>query len=89
MSINTMHMQQTQSLSMSSQSMAQQNLNNQQLMNNQSNNSNALNSFNPQSADFSLEFFENLPNTDTSAFTEQELLNSFDADSGFSLQDIL
>lgn len=90
MSINAMHMQQSQSLSMTSQNMPQQNLTNQQqLMNNQNNNSSALSNFNPQSTDFSLEFFDNLPNTDTSAFTEQELLNSFDADSGFNLGDIL
>lgn len=87
-----MHMQQSQSLSMNSQNLSQQSLTNQQqqqLMNNQNNNTSALNNFNQQSNDFTLEFFDNLPNADTSAFTEQELLNSFDADSGFNLGDIL
>lgn len=88
MSMANMHLQQSQSLSLSSQSIQQQNMSNQQQLN-QTSHSNALSNFNPQTSDFSLEFLENLPNTDTSAFSEQELLNSFDADSGFSLQDIL
>lgn len=37
-----------------------------------------------QSTDFSLEFLD-LPTTDTGAYTDQELLNSFDTDSGFNL----
>ena len=59
-------------------------------MNNPSNNnqSSSLSNFNPQAADFNLDFLENLP-TDSGGFTEQELLNSFDSDPGFNLQDIL
>lgn len=87
--MSSIHMQQTQSVSMSNQSLQQQNMNNQ-LVNAQANNqSNSMNAFNSQTADFSLEFLDNLPSTDTSGFTEQELLSSFDNDSGFNFQDIL
>ncbi|KAK5649778.1 hypothetical protein RI129_000807 [Pyrocoelia pectoralis] len=92
MSLTNMSMQQSQSLSVSNQALQHQQLNNhQQLMNNPSNNnqSSSLSNFNPQAADFNLDFLENLPTTDSSAFTEQELLNSFDSDPGFNLQDIL
>lgn len=84
-----MHMSQTQSLSITNQSIHQTQMNNQQLVNNQNNNqSNALSNFSANAADFSLEFLESLPSADSN-FTDQELLNSFDADSGFNLQDIL
>ncbi|XP_031333196.1 neurogenic protein mastermind-like [Photinus pyralis] len=92
MSLTNMSMQQSQSLSVSTQSLQHQQLgNHQQLMNNPSNNnqSSSLSNFNPQAADFNLDFLENLPTTDSSGFTEQELLNSFDSDPGFNLQDIL
>ncbi|KAK4883013.1 hypothetical protein RN001_006332 [Aquatica leii] len=92
MSLSNMSMQQTQSLSMTNQSIQHQQLNNhQQLLNNPSNNnqSNSLSNFNPQAADFNLDFLENLPTSDTSAFSEQELLNSFDNDPGFNLHDML
>lgn len=94
MSLSGMTLQQSQSLAVSNQALQQQQqLNNQQqqLMNNSTNNnqSNSLNNFNPQAADFNLDFLENLPTTDSNAFTDQELLNSFDNDSGFNLQDIL
>ncbi|KAF5294671.1 hypothetical protein FQA39_LY02803 [Lamprigera yunnana] len=90
MSLSNMSMQQSQSLTMSNQSIQHQH-NHPQLMNNPSNNnqSNSISNFNPQAADFNLDFLENLPTTDASAFTEQELLNSFDNDPGFNLQDIL
>jgi hypothetical protein len=39
----------------------------------------------PASADFSLEFLDNLPSGDTSQFSEQELLSSLDTSSGFIL----
>lgn len=76
-------MQQTQALSVTNQAMQQQNLNNQ-IVHTPSQN-NALASFNPQASDFSLEFLDNLPTSDSAAFTDQELLNSFDSDSGFNL----
>lgn len=79
MSISSIHMQQTQSMTVQQQ----QNLNNQ-LVNNSSNNQNNLN-FNSQSDFIGLEFLDNLPTTDSTAFTDQELLNSFDSDSGFNL----
>lgn len=79
-------MQQTQALQISNQ---QQQLSAQQSLNPSNNSqSNALSNFNPQS-DFSLDFLENLHTSDSTAFTEQELLNSFDNDPGFNLQDIL
>ncbi|GJQ69502.1 hypothetical protein Trydic_g6606 [Trypoxylus dichotomus] len=88
--MSSIHMQQTQSVSMTNQALQQQNMNNQLVnasaVNNQSN---SLNAFNSQTADFSLEFLDNLPSTDTGGFTEQELLSSFDNDSGFNFQDIL
>lgn len=82
------HLSQTQSLSITNQNIHQTQMNPQQLVSNTSNNqSNALNNYAQQpQADFSL---ENLLSADTSNFTEQELLNSFDSDSGFNLQDIL
>lgn len=93
MSMTNMSIQQTQSLSVTSQTLQQQQLNShqQQLMNSPSNNNqtNSLSNFNPQAADFNFDFLENLPTTDSAAFTEQELLNSFDNDPGFNLQDIL
>ncbi|CAH1175874.1 unnamed protein product [Phaedon cochleariae] len=45
--------------------------------------SSALASFNPQT-DFNFEFLDNL-GADAPAFTDQDLLNSFDSDAGFSL----
>lgn len=91
--MSNMNMQQTQSLSVNSQALQQHQLNNHQqhLMNSPSNNnqSNSLSNFNAQAADFNLDFLENLPSADTNSFTEQELLNSFDNDPGFNLQDIL
>lgn len=76
-----MHLQQTQSLTVShtiQQSTSQQQPQ-QQIVNTPSPN------FNQQSTDFSLEFLENLPSTDTGPYTDQELLNSFDTDPGFNL----
>lgn len=63
-------------------------MSNQLTSTNQQNNShpNSLANLNPQSTDFSLEFLENLPTSDTTSFTDQELLNSFDTDSGFNLR---
>lgn len=87
MSMTNIHMQQSQSLSMSQamqqQQQQQQNMN--QLVNNQSSNNNPLSNFNSGASDFNLEFLDNLPTSDSAPFTDQELLNSFDADSGFNL----
>lgn len=83
--MSSINMQQTQALSVATQQQQQQ-MGGHQALN--AANSNALSNFNPQS-DFSLDFLENLPAADSSALTEQELLNSFDADPGFNLQDIL
>ncbi|XP_063912380.1 neurogenic protein mastermind-like [Zophobas morio] len=84
--ISSIHMQQSQSMTVTNQSLQQQNMNNQLVNNTTSNQNNSLNSFNSQNTDFiGLEFLDNLPTTDTTAFTDQELLNSFDSDSGFNL----
>lgn len=89
--MGNVHLQQSQSLSITQtmhQQQQQQTAMNNQLTNNNQQNTNhpsSLASFNPQANDFSLEFLENLPTADTSAFTDQELLNSFDTDSGFNL----
>lgn len=88
MPMGNVHLQQSQSLTMSQSLHQQQTTINNQLTNsnqNASNHANALASFNAQANDFSLEFLENLPNTDATSFTDQELLNSFDSDSGFNL----
>lgn len=93
--MGNVHLQQSQSLTITQamhqqqqqQQQQQTSMNNQLANNNQPTNShsNSLASFNPQATDFSLEFLENLPTTDTTSFTDQELLNSFDTDSGFNL----
>lgn len=81
------HMSQSQSLSISNQTIHQTQINSQPMVTNQANNqSNSLSSYGQQTPDFSL---DNLLSGDTSNFSEQELLNSFDSDSGFNLQDIL
>lgn len=85
-----MHLQQTQSLTVS-QTIQQSTVvgsSGQQLVNTASPNTQqsvTVANFNPQSTDFSLEFLENLPSTDSGSYTDQELLNSFDTDSGFNL----
>lgn len=89
MSISSIHMQQSQSMTVTNQNMSS-NPQHQQLVNNASSASNnqnsaALSSFNAQTADFSLEFLDNLQTSDSTAFTDQELLSSFDSDSGFNL----
>lgn len=85
MSMSSIHMQQSQSITVTNQALQQQGNLNNQLTSTQSNNqSNALSSFNPQ-ADFNFEFLDNLAPSDTGAFTDQELLNSFDSDAGFNL----
>lgn len=83
--MTSMHMQQSQSLTVS-QTIQQSAVTNQ-LMNTPptSTQQNSISNFNQQSTDFSLEFLENLPTTDTGPYTDQELLNSFDTDSGFNL----
>jgi hypothetical protein len=78
-------MQQSQSMTVTNQSLQQQNMNNHQLVNNTTNQNNALSSFNSQPTEFNLEFLDNLPTADSTAFTDQELLSSFDSDSGFNL----
>lgn len=78
-------MQQSQSLSVTNQSMHQQPSLADQLGNTTSNNqTNSMSTFNPQ-ADFNFEFLDNLGSGDSTAFTDQELLNSFDSDAGFNL----
>ncbi|KAJ8971580.1 hypothetical protein NQ314_000638 [Rhamnusium bicolor] len=86
MSLSSIHMQQSQSITVTNQALQQQQGNiNSQLANTQSNSqSNPLGNFNPQ-ADFNFEFLDNLASGDTGAFTDQELLNSFDTDAGFNL----
>lgn len=77
-------MQQSQSMSVTNQTMHQQNNMSSPLGNPPATNqSNVLNNFNPQ-AEFNFEFFDNLTG-DAGAFTDQELLNSFDSDAGFNL----
>lgn len=80
-----MHLQQSQSLSVS-QTIQQPTVGNQ-LVNTPSPNTqqSALANYNHQPTDFSLEFLENLPSTDTGPYTDQDLLNSFDAETGFNL----
>ncbi|XP_025832274.1 neurogenic protein mastermind-like isoform X1 [Agrilus planipennis] len=94
LSVTNMSLQQSQSLSLSStQSLQQshmlQNAQNQLTNSHSSNNhsANSLGNFG-SSNDFNLDFLENLSATD-SGFTDQELLSSFDNDSGFNFQDIL
>lgn len=78
-------MQQSQGVSVSSQLMHQPNSMNNPIGSTPSNNqSNILNNFNPQ-AEFNFEFFDNLTSGDAGAFTDQELLSSFDTDAGFNL----
>lgn len=87
MSMSSIHMQQSQSISVNGQSLqqSQQPGNGMIGSTSGSNNGNAL-TFNPQAADFNFEFLDNLPGTaDGAPFTDQELLNSFDTDAGFSL----
>ncbi|KAJ8941457.1 hypothetical protein NQ318_016897 [Aromia moschata] len=85
MSLSSIHMQQSQTITVTNQSIQQQGNMNNQLSNAQSNSqNNALSSFNPQ-ADFNFEFLDNLASGDSGAFTDQELLNSFDSDAGFNL----
>lgn len=75
MSMN-MHMSQSMSASSTMSSQNQQPFSN----------SNGQNTATPPaSADFSLEFLDNLPSGDTSQFSEQELLSSLDTTSGFIL----
>lgn len=83
--MTSMHLQQSQSLSVSQT--IQQSTVGSQLINTPPPNTqqSAIANFNQQSTDFSLEFLENLPSTDTGPYTDQELLNSFDTDSGFNL----
>jgi hypothetical protein len=83
--LSSIHMQQSQSMTVTNQSLQQQNMNNHQLVNNTTNQNNALSSFNSQPTEFNLEFLDNLPTADSTAFTDQELLSSFDSDSGFNL----
>lgn len=83
MPMGNMHLQQSQSLTVS-QSL-QQSVGNQLVNAPPTNTQQAISGFNQQSTDFSLEFLENLPTTDTGPYTDQELLNSFDTDSGFNL----
>lgn len=86
MSMSNIHMQQTQSISVTNQTIHQQGGSlNSPLGNTQPNNqNNVLNNFNPQ-ADFNFEFFDNLTSGDAGTFTDQELLSSFDSDAGFNL----
>lgn len=87
MSMSNIHMQQSQSISVTNQSLHQQGglSNSLAAAAQQSNNqNNVLNNFNPQ-ADFNFEFFDNLTSGDAGTFTDQELLNSFDSDAGFNL----
>lgn len=83
MSMSNLHMQQNQSITMNQLQQQQQNMN--QLVNSPAASSNALSNFNSGASDFNLEFLDNLPTSDSAPFTDQELLNSFDADSGFNL----
>lgn len=83
--MTSMHLQQSQSLSVS-QTLQQSAVGNQLVSTPPSSAQQAaISSFNQQSTDFSLEFLENLPTTDAGPYTDQELLNSFDTDSGFNL----
>lgn len=86
-SLPQQHQQQQQQNATSNHQLVNNNNNNNSSSNNHhpNNNNNPLNNFNPQAADFSLEFLDNLPTSDTGPFTDQELLNSFDSDNGFSL----
>lgn len=84
MSMSNIHMQQSQSISVTNQAIHQQNNLNNQLGSSTQNQSNVLNNFNPQ-ADFNFELFDNLTSGDAGTFTDQELLSSFDNDAGFNL----
>lgn len=85
MSMSNIHMQQSQSISVTNQTLHQQsNLNSPLGSTPPNNQNNVLNNFNPQ-ADFNFEFFDNLTSGDTGTFTDQELLSSFDSDAGFNL----
>lgn len=85
MQMGGIHMSQTQSLSISNQTLQQSQMNTQ-MVNQQANQSNTIANFSQQSPDFNL---DNLLSSDAGNFTDQELLNSFDSDAGFNLQDIL
>ncbi|KAK9879281.1 hypothetical protein WA026_004131 [Henosepilachna vigintioctopunctata] len=85
LSMTNIHMQQSQSLSLNQSLQQHQQQNNMNLVNNSSAATNSLASFNPQAADFNLEFLDNLSTSDSAPFSEQELLSSFDTDSGFNL----
>lgn len=85
MGMGGIHMSQSQSLTISNQTL-QQNQINSQLVNQQTSQTTTISNFSQQSPDFNL---DNLLNADTGNFTDQELLNSFDSDAGFNLQDIL
>ena len=90
MTLGNIHMQQTQSMSVSSAQLLQPQHQQQQQQPQQQQQTAPPPSYNPHAApDFSLEFLDNLTGGDAGAFTEQELLSSFDSDSGFNLQDIL
>lgn len=78
--MNSLHMQQNQSLSLSSANSS---------VGMQQGNSNMVGYNSQSTTDFNLDFLENIPGGDTSSFADQELLNSFDSDPGFNLQDIL
>lgn len=85
MSMSNIHMQQSQSISVTNQTIHQQgNLSSPLGSTPPNNQSNVLSNFNPQ-ADFNFEFFDNLTSGDAGTFTDQELLNSFDTDAGFNL----
>lgn len=74
--------QQAQNQQQSAQQHHQQQTSNQQQPSNApTHNNNALNNFNPHS-EFNFEFLDNLQ-ADSNAFTDQELLNSFDSDFNF------
>nr|CAH7766266.1 unnamed protein product [Callosobruchus chinensis] len=79
MSMSSLHMQQSQSLSVASQS-----LQSQQGLSDALCPPNSQNNF-PNAADFGFEFLDSLGPGDAGAFTDQELLNSFDTDAGFNL----
>ncbi|XP_050312270.1 neurogenic protein mastermind-like isoform X2 [Anthonomus grandis grandis] len=87
MSMSTLHMQQSQSISIGGhQQQQQQPPPHQQQDGGGAAAASQLAAFNPQAADFNFEFLDNLAGTNDGApFTDQELLNSFDADAAFNL----
>lgn len=86
--MSSIHMQQSQSISVNSQSLHQQQQGAGMIGNGaQNGGGNSLGGFNPQAAtEFNFEFLDNLAGAaDTAQFTDQELLSSFDTDAGFNL----